>query len=153
MEEQRFCWTCQKWFHLTCLERNNISNQEEYVKQIQATMGLQDVPQIIFQTAYQPTARGGLTHFTAGNLRIVKFARDLLEAQKRNEVADNASWFIAHVQEVEDHEESNITENDWGRFMEDTHGIKEENQGRKAYEQLVVHGQSMVVCPLCKAGI
>lgn len=124
------------------------------MKQIQAAMGLQDVPPVIFQTAYQPTARGGLTHFTAGNLRIVKFARGLLEAQKRDEVAGNANWFIAHAQEVEAHEEEpNITENDWGRFMEDAHGINEKNERGKGYEQLVVHGQSMAVCPLCKAGI
>ena len=150
-EEQRYCWNCQKWFHLTCLETHNIPNQEEYVKDIQCSRGLQDVPQVILQTAYQPTARGGLTHFTAGNLRIVKFARGLLEAKIRDELVDHDNWFVAHKQEVED--EENITENDWGRFMEDEHGIKEKNKGVDGHEQLLVLGQSVTFCPLCKDGI
>ena len=136
---------------MTCLEKHGISNQEEYVREIQRSMGLQDTPQVILQTAYQPTARGGLTHFTAGNLRIVKFARGLLEANRRNEIIDHDNWFAAHVQEVG--EEENITENDWRRFMEDEHGIKEEHQGVDGREQLLVLGQSISSCHLCKAAI
>ena len=136
---------------MTCLNKHDISNQEEYLKEIQGSMGFQGVPQVILQAAYQPTARGGLTHFTAGNPRIVKFARGLLEAKRRDEVVDHDDWFAAHVQEVGDEED--ITENDWRRFMEDEHGIKEKNHNVDGREQLLVLGQSIASCPLCKAGV
>jgi hypothetical protein len=93
-------------------------------------------------------------HFTAGNLRIVKFARGLLEAKSREEVVDHDNWFAAHAQEVGDEKGIGENENDWTRFMEDEHGIKERNQGHDGHdEQLLVLGQSIRSCPMCKAGI
>lgn len=135
------------------MDNYTISNQEEYAKEIQGSTEHQDTPKVIFQVAYQPTARGGLRHFTAGNLRIVKFARDLLDAKRRNEVVGHGDWFAAHMQEIGDDDEEHITEEDWRRFMEDEHGIKEKDQGKDGREQLLVLGQSITSCPLCNAAI
>jgi hypothetical protein len=127
-------------------------NQVAYVEYIKkSSTGLQDVPEVILQVAYQPTARGGFTHYTAGNVRITKFARELLVAQRRDEILHHDPWFIAHAQEVGD--EESITENDWRRFMEDKHGMEEKNQGVEGHEQLLVLDQIIESCPLCKAGI
>lgn len=123
------------------------------MKEIQGSTGHQDTPKVIFEVAYQPTARGGLRHFAAGNLRIVKLAQDLLESKRRDEVVGHSDWFAAHMQEVGDDNEGNITEEDWRKFMEDEHGIKEKDQGKDGREQLLVLGQNITSCPLCKAGI
>jgi hypothetical protein len=112
------------------------------------------IPQSILEVALQPTARGGSAHFAAGNLRIVKFARELLDSEARNETINNHNWFVAHLQEVDgDHHDHVVTDEDWRRFMEDEHGMTEEERGEERFEQLVVHGQTMFTCPFCKNAI
>ena len=114
-------------------------------------MQLHQVPTTILEVAFQPTARGGSTHFTAGNLRIVKFAQTLLEASIRDEIVGGHNWFAAHIQEVGD--EGDITDKDWRSFMEDEHSIKERKSTGDEFEQLLVSGQAILACPLCQAGI
>ena len=46
-----------------------------------------------------------------------------------------------------------ITDEDWRRFMEDEHGMKEEEQGNDRFEQLTVHGQMIFTCPSCNNAI
>lgn len=145
------------WFHTKCLEKNQISEQEEYLEVVKKSThqkltepGLQ-IPQAILGVAFQPTARGGLTHFVAGNTRIVKFARSLLEFSARDKVVASHNWFIAHSQEIT-HEDL-ITDEDWRRFMEDEHGLKEGEGEQVSCEQLIAYGQTIFTCPFCRMGI
>ncbi|PPQ90205.1 hypothetical protein CVT25_001658 [Psilocybe cyanescens] len=88
-EEQRYCYTCMKWCHSACLLISRGTTQETIVKQLQ--MALQEqgsamVPETLLCLAYQPIARGGPRHFTAGNIRIVKKARDLVEEEETRQI-------------------------------------------------------------------
>lgn len=134
-----------------CLKQHEISKQDKHVEEIQESMGLYQVPTTILKVALQPTARGGSTHFTAGNLRIVKFARALLEDSIRDEIVGGHNWFAAHIQEVGD--EDDVSEEDWMSFMEDEHNIKENKGTGDGFEQLLVLSQTILACPLCQAGI
>jgi citrate lyase alpha subunit len=116
---------------------------------------LGEVPQAILDVILQPIARGGSLHFAAGNIRIVKFAHDLLTSQARDEVIANHNWFAAHFQEIDgDGDNGNaIINEDWRRFMEDEHGIKEKDRGEESSEQLVVNNQTLYTCPFCQTVI
>jgi hypothetical protein len=84
--------------------------------------------------AYQPAARGGERHFTAGNTRIVTKATDLVENQgmreefTRNEVWDNEAWKKALL---------NLFK------------TKKSYEGRADREKLVFYGQMMHSCIIC----
>lgn len=145
-EEQRYCWACDMWFHATCLEESIFSKQEAPVAS--------GIPEVILEVALQPTARGGPLHFATGNVRIVKFAHDLLKPEVRDAIITNHNWFVAHSQEFSDGENDNIiTNEDWRSFMEDEHGMKEKERGDNRFEQLVIYGQAIFICPSCKGAI
>lgn len=51
------------------------------------------LPTALCDIAYQPIARGEPNHFTAGNIRIVMKARDLIRsAEARNHVTEGVEW-------------------------------------------------------------
>jgi len=98
------------------------------------------IPEGILKVALQPTARGGPNHFIAGNIRIVSAARQLLEAEERQNVEDNR-WMIAHRMEVDD--------DMWTAWFEESFHLDEGARGDLNEEQLLIEDQDMYHCPLC----
>jgi hypothetical protein len=91
-------------------------------------------PAILAQVAFQPAARGGIRHFTAGNIRIVKKARDLI---------------FDHAGRTEWTGGNEMTEEEWISSMEDFFGMSETDRGNVEREQLVVGNQNIYECAIC----
>jgi hypothetical protein len=104
------------------------------------------VPKSILKVAFQPTARGGKTHFVTSNIRLVSAARDLLDAQVREEIgADN--WMVAF--QLENHE--GFDECDaWQAWLEYKYNIDGQQRGNIQEEQLLIEGQQMYTCSKCR---
>jgi hypothetical protein len=107
------------------------------------------VPETILKVAFQPTARGGKTHFVAGNIRLVSAARDLMDPEKRDEVA-TTGWMIAHQLEGHGEEEEGEDEDEWQAWLEQKYHIDERHRGNIKEEQLLIEGQEMYTCPTCQ---
>jgi hypothetical protein len=90
-------------------------------------LGIKSPSDYLPQVAFQPAARGGVRHFTAGNIRIVKKARELLLDQ------DHREW----------------TEEEWISFLEEGFGMLKNDRGNMEREQLVVGCQSIYLCAIC----
>ena len=101
-------------------------------------LGLTSMPEILSCMALQPIARGGLRHFTAGNIRIVTKAKELMnnEVERVN--------FSNGLGCSEDEEE-------WISALENHFGILEADRGNLNREQLVVGGQDIYECSGCDA--
>jgi hypothetical protein len=139
IEEQRFCWECQSWFHTTCLSTNHVT-QAQYLEA--KSEEYSNVPQSILQIAFQPTARGGDLHYIAGNIRFVNKARQLLDHRTREGILSNPEPWMAAV--MVDHEEDEISL--WREYMVYQYNIDIED---KDTEQLVVTDQALYNCPNC----
>jgi len=94
------------------------------------------VPRILQCAAFQPTARGGPRLFTAGNIRIVTKARELVESKEKRAI------FSEELLACSDDE--------WTRSLENYFGILESDHGNFENEQLVASGQDIYLCPICK---
>jgi hypothetical protein len=92
------------------------------------------MPEILLRVAHQPVARGGLRHFTAGNIRIVTKARELVENEgERLDFSKGMSW----------------NDDEWMASLESHFGILEVDRGNIEREQLVVGGQCIYQCNGC----
>lgn len=100
-----------------------------------------DIPFPILAVAFQPTARGGLAHFTAGNIRIVSEATELLHANFRNTV-ENSPWMVEH--RVKD-SRSVVQDSDWIAWLKFQIGLDKDD----VEEELIVNGQQFYTCPRC----
>jgi hypothetical protein len=107
----------------------------------------QSVPKNIVKVAFQPTARGGKTHFVTGNIRLVSAARDLLDAHVRQEIATD-SWMVAFQLEHDHGGEDEYDE--WLAWLEYKYHIDEEQRGNIQEEQLLIEGQEMYNCSKCQ---
>lgn len=106
----------------------------------------QTIPKTILKVAFQPTARGGKTHFVTGNIRLVSAARDLLDAQVREAItADN--WMVAFHLE---HHEGDEEYDEWQAWLEWKYNIDERQRGNIQEEQLLIEEQQMYTCPECQ---
>ncbi|KAF8803047.1 hypothetical protein BYT27DRAFT_7110517, partial [Phlegmacium glaucopus] len=135
-EEQRYCYHCQKWYHSSCLAIYKLYTQTKTAQRSAKEMGLKqgEVPQILLDAAFQPTARGGMRHFIAGNIRIVTKARELVENEDEREgFAEGMAW----------------SNDEWASSLESYFGILEENRENFQEEQLVVSGQDIYHCAGC----
>ena len=147
-EEQCFCWNCKNWFNLTCLD-NPTSDQEYYLQKMKEQY--HSVPKIIVQVAFQPTARGGETHFVAGNIRLVSSARLLLDPEARDRVASEG-WMIAYKLEQDMKMEGGDDidgDDEWQAYLEFMHNIDDKQRRNPMEEQLSLDGQEMYTCPIC----
>jgi hypothetical protein len=104
------------------------------------------VPETILKVAFQPTARGGKTHFVAGNIRLVSAARDLMDPEERDHVA-TTGWMIAH--KLEGHGGGD-DDDEWQAWLEQKYHIDEQHRGNISEEQLLIEGQQMYTCPTCQ---
>jgi hypothetical protein len=94
------------------------------------------VPQILKCVAFQPAARGGPRLFTAGNIRIVTKARELVESKEKRAIFSGGllTW----------------SDDEWTRSLESHFGILESDRGDFEKEQLVLSGQDIYLCPVCE---
>jgi len=91
---------------------------------------------ILLDMAFQPAARGGPRHFTAGNIRLVTKARALLKSEKeQEEFTGNEEW----------------SNDQWKLALLNHFKMKESDEGRLDREQLVLYGQAVYSCILCCA--
>lgn len=93
-------------------------------------LGIKSLPAFLPEVAFQPAARGGIRHFTAGNIRIVKKARELLWEQE---------WIGVN----------NMTEEEWKTSLERFFEMPEKDRGNFEREQLVVACQDIYLCAIC----
>jgi len=143
-EEQRYCWGCHKWYNLKCLGQP-VGTQSEYLnKQME---NHSTVPTTIMKVAFQPTARGGKTHFVTSNIRLVSAARDLLNAQVREEISANG-WMIASQM---DHDEGDAEYDEWQAWLEYKYNLDGEQRGNIQEEQMLIEGQQMYTCSQCQS--
>ena len=118
------------------------------VKQI-ARQEHQNSTATVVEVAFQPTARGGLTHFASGNGRIVLQARQILDDANPK----CAGMYAAHKAESELDE--NFSEGagwkakTWLEIMLENMGLKEDYEGNYNREQLIIRDQQMFTCPVC----
>jgi hypothetical protein len=85
--------------------------------------------------AYQPAARGGDRHFTAGNIRIVTKGRELVkDKEKRCEFTAGKNW----------------DEDCWRSALLELFEIDKEDEGRLDREQLVLYAQMVYRCATCE---
>lgn len=133
-EEQRYCYTCRLWFHTSCLIVADGKSQNFLIEKARMEEDCEELPQILLQMAYQPAARGGERHFTAGNIRIVTKGRELVrDKEKRREFTGGKDW-------EEDH---------WRSGLSETFKIEKEDERRLDREQLVLYGQMVYCCATC----
>jgi hypothetical protein len=94
---------------------------------------LPPLPTALYDIAFQPIGRGGLVHFTAGNIRIVMKARELVSngAERDKINADGKEW----------------QGEDWVAFLNDHFGLQEGNDPDE--ERLLVTGQKVYQCRHC----
>lgn len=129
-EEQRYCYDCHKWFHVSCLSLAEEIDQGDLVdakiEELQVPL-----PKILLDVAFQPAARGGPTHFHAGNIRFVTKARKLVcDEEHMVEFTQGEKW---------DGEE-------WRRRLQRYFGILSTDIGLPNREQLLVYNQSIYFC-------
>lgn len=142
-EEQRYCWACHIWFNMSCLHTHE-KTQNDLAGEKKALECYEGYAGIIVEVAFQPTARGGAVHFSSGNARIVRQARELLDLVD----SDNHPQYVAHILEAEGDPGFN-TEEVWADIMEATVGLKKASRGDINHEQLIVRDQKMYSCPIC----
>jgi hypothetical protein len=131
-QEQRYCYACRHWFHIECLPTSKEKTQAFVVDVMRD--GESGVPTILWEMAYQPAARGGERHFTAGNIRLTTKARGLLSSEKaRQDFTGNERW----------HDDK------WKKALRKHFKMKKSDEGRVDREQLVLYGQAMYSCGLC----
>lgn len=140
MEEQRFCWHCQTWFHTKCLLPDTRTTQAQHLEVVVSKFS--DIPKSILEVAYQPTARGGSLHYISGNIRLVNAARQLLDKQKREDIITNPDpWMAVNI---ENHQENEATL--WWKYLIYENNINEEKEDA---EKLVIVDQVLYTCPNC----
>jgi hypothetical protein len=144
-QEQRYCWSCQKWYHVDCLGAPSDISQNSYMDRVAEREEYGQTPKTILIVAFQPTARGGLTHFTAGNIRMVSQARSLLSSEERH-VVEQSGWMMAHL--IEESRE-NILDDDWIKWLESEFGIDKKD----VCEKLLVEDQLYYTCPTCNSSL
>ena len=105
------------------------------------------VPQTILKVAFQPTARGGKTHFVTGNIRLVPAARDLLNPHVRQEIGTDG-WMIASQL---DHDEGDAEYDEWQAWLEYKYNLDGQQRGNIQEEQMLIEGQQMYACPKCES--
>jgi hypothetical protein len=141
VEEQRFCWQCQTWFHAKCLP-NAMTSQAQWLQDLISEFC--DIPKSIIEVAYQPTARGGSVHFTSGNICLVNMARELLvEEEQRDILAKADPWMATNMATYPDDDAAL-----WWEYLIYENNIDEKD---KAVEQLVVKDQAQYTCPCCNS--
>lgn len=102
---------------------------------LEAALGSSPIQTILLEIAFQPAARGGARHFTAGNIRIVTMARNLvLDEEKRLRFTKGMDW----------------DGDKWMAALRDEFGMLEEDVGDFNREQLVAGGQNSYQCAGCK---
>ena len=106
------------------------------MEEISAKLDLTLVPRILQCAAFQPAARGGPRLFTAGNIRMVTKARELVESEEKRAIFSGG--LLAS------------SDDEWTRLLETFFGILEVDHGNFEKEQLVVGGQDIYLCPVCK---
>jgi hypothetical protein len=94
------------------------------------------VPRILRFAAFQPAARGGPRLFTAGNIRMVTKARELVESEEKRNIFSGGLMVSS--------------DDEWTRLLETYFGILKTDDGDFEKEQLVVGGQDIYLCPVCK---
>lgn len=99
-----------------------------------------ETPSSILEVASQPTARGGELHFSAGNIRLVNFARSLLNKQDRDQIVINPDPWMA--QNLVEHANDPCIM--WKKYME-----YEFSMDGRSEEQLVIKDQVFYTCPNC----
>lgn len=113
--------------------------QSEVVDLLIEDLDIKSPPAILVQMAFQPAARGGTRHFAAGNIRIVKKARELLLDQE-----EHSKWTGGN----------NMTEEEWISSLEKFFGLSrsepETDHEKFEREQLVVGCQDIYQCAKCK---
>ncbi len=133
-EEQRYCYTCRLWFHTSCLIVADGKSQTFLIEKARMEENCEELPQILLQMAYQPAARGGERHFTAGNIRIVTKGRELVgDKEKRREFTGGENW----------------KEDCWRNALLELFKIDKEDEGRLDREQLVSYAQRVYCCATC----
>lgn len=129
-EEQRYCYDCHKWFHVSCLSLAEGVDQEDVVnskiEELQAPL-----PKILLDVAFQPAARGAPRHFHAGNIRFVTKARLLVYNEEHMlEFTQGEKW---------DGEK-------WRKRLQRYFGILSKDIGLPNREQLLVSDQPIYLC-------
>jgi hypothetical protein len=140
LEEQRFCWQCQNWFHTKCLIPDITTTQMQQLKDY--ICEFPDIPKSILEVAYQPTARGGGLHYVSGNIRLVNMGRELLRKEKRDVILRTPDPWMA--ENIETHQENEDAL--WWEYLKYDNNIDEEKNDT---EQLVVKEQVLYTCPSC----
>lgn len=137
-EEQRFCHQCYKWYHTSCLTISRKHSQGTVIEKISTKLDLTRVPRILQWAAFQPTARGGQRLFTAGNIRFVTKARELVESEEKRAI------FSGELLARSDDDD------EWTRLLESYFGILESDREDFEKEQLLASGQDIYLCPECE---
>jgi hypothetical protein len=143
-EEQRYCWGCSNWFNTSCIQYH-ARTQSSVAAEQKAFKSHEGYAEIIVDVAFQPTARGGPTHFASGNGRIVRLARELLNDAN----LDSYPQYVGHLLEAEG-DPAFSRENAWAEIMEDLIGLKKAHRGDFSHEQLICREQQMYGCPICE---
>jgi hypothetical protein len=131
------------WHHVDCLGTPSDTAQDEYLEQRRlATPEYLETPKIILDVALQPTSRGGLKGFTAGNIRIVSIARRLSSSPEDRKSIETSPWMAAHLIEQE---KVGVTDSEWENWLKGEFGMDED----ESYEPLVVKDQLYYTCPVC----
>lgn len=104
----------------------------------------------VIEVAFQPTARGGSTHFPSGNGRIVLLARQILDDS--NPKCTGMYAARKAERELDPNFDGDVTwkERTWIQIMLESIGLKENQKDKNKYEQLIIRDQQMFTCPLCK---
>ena len=77
---------------MSCLS-GKVRSQEAILEQAASSLGPSPIQTILLEIAFQPVARGGVRHFTAGNIRIVTKARNLvLDEEERMRFTKGMDW-------------------------------------------------------------
>jgi hypothetical protein len=132
------------WYHVACLGTPTDITQDQYLEKLFTSDKFLNTPRLICQVALQPTARGGLTHFTAGNIRIVYKARKLLFSPEERDLVRKSEWMAAHLIEES---RSDMLDTDWEMWLKAEFGMDKPG----SYEPLVVTDQLYYTCPECRS--
>lgn len=126
-QEQRYCDVCSKWYHVSCLRFEHSEHQNAIRDQARPDDSL---PTSLHDVAYQPISRGGDLHFTAGNIRIVMKARQLVKSGAEREKAkpEGEEWDGAN----------------WISFLKEHFGLQEGDDPQE--ERLLITGQKVYRC-------
>ena len=122
---------------MSCLS-GKVCSHEAILEHAALSLGPSPVPTILLEIAFQPAARGGVQHFTAGNIQIVTMARNLvLDEEERLRFTKGMDWDC----------------DKWMAALRDEFGMLEEDVGDFNREQLVVETQNSYQCAGCKGFI